>query len=98
MLKPKHSAFYATPLDLLLRHLHVSRLLISGVASDQCIVMSAAEAQMRDYEPIVPADCVADQGPARTARALRHLSEAHGIRTTPSVRVRLPARRQAPAA
>jgi nicotinamidase-related amidase len=97
VLKPKHSAFYATPLDLLLRHLRVSRLLISGVASDQCIVMSAAEAQMRDYETIVPADCVADQAPARTARALRHLGEAHGIRTTPSVRLRLPARRQVPA-
>ena len=50
VLKPKHSAFYATPLDLLLRHLRVTRLLISGVASDQCIVMSAAEAKMRDYE------------------------------------------------
>src|SRR6185369_15103227 len=49
VLKPKHSVFYATPLDLLLRHLRVGRLVISGVASDQCIVMSAAEATMRDY-------------------------------------------------
>jgi len=97
VLKPKHSAFYATPLDLLLRHLRVNRLLIGGVASDQCIVMSAAEAKMRDYEVIVPRDCVADQTPARTARALRHLEEAHGIATTASPRVRLPTRRQASA-
>ena len=55
ILKPKHSAFYATPLDLLLRHLRVHRLLITGVAIDQCIVMSATEARMRDYEVIEPA-------------------------------------------
>jgi len=91
VLKPKHSAFYATPLDLLLRHLRVDRLVIGGVASDQCIVMSAAEAKMRDYDVIVPRDCIADQTPARTTRALRHLAEAHGIATTPSTRVRLPA-------
>jgi len=95
VLKPKHSAFYATPLDLLLRHLRVKRLLITGVASDQCIVMSAAEAKMRDYEVVVPRDCIADQTPARTARALRHLADAHGIETTASARVRLPARRRA---
>ena len=94
VLKPKHSAFYATPLDLLLRHLRVNRLLVSGVASDQCVVMSAAEARMRDYDVIVPRDCIADQTPARTARALRHLVDAHGIETTPSTRVRLPAARR----
>jgi len=94
VLKPKHSAFYATPLDLLLRHLHVSRLIVTGVASDQCIVMSAAEARMRDYEVIVPGDCVAAQTPARNARALRHLGDTHAIATTPSTRVKLPARRR----
>jgi len=97
VLKPKHSAFYATPLDLLLRHLRASRLLISGVASDQCIVMSAAEAKMRDYEVVVPSDCVADQTRARTSRALRHLREAHGIETTTSAQLRLPARPRASA-
>ena len=94
VLKPKHSAFYATPLDLLLRHLRVTRVLISGVASDQCIVMSAAEARMRDYDVVVPSDCIADQTPARTVRALRHLRESQGIETTPSARLRLPARQR----
>jgi nicotinamidase-related amidase len=96
VLKPKHSAFYATPLDLLLRHLRVTRLLVGGVASEQCIVMSAAEAKMRDYDVVVPSDCIADQTPARTARALRHLREALAIETTLSARVRLPARRRSP--
>ena len=89
VLKPKHSAFFATPLDLLLRHLRVRRLLISGVTADLCVAMSAAEARMRDYEVIVPRDCVAALTPARTRRALETLEEVHGIKTTPSSRVRL---------
>ena len=97
VLKPKHSAFYATPLDLLLRHLRVERLVITGVASDQCIVMSAAEARMRDYDVIVPSDGVAAQSPARNAAALRHLKQAHHIETPIAARVKLPARRSAPA-
>ena len=90
VLKPKQSAFYATPLDLLLRHLRVKTLLVTGVASDQCVVMTAAEARMRDYDVIVPGDCVAAQTDARNAHALGHLREAHGIDTAPSARVRLP--------
>ena len=92
VLKPKHSAFYATPLDLLLRHLRVQRIVVTGVASDQCIVMSAAEARMRDYDVIVPRDCVGAPSPARNAAALRQLAESHGVATPLSSAVRLPGR------
>lgn len=34
LLKPKQSAFFGTPLELLLQHLKVDRLLLTGVASD----------------------------------------------------------------
>ena len=90
VLKPKHSAFYATPLDLLLRHLRVQRIVVTGVASDQCIVITAAEAKMRDYDVVVPGDCVAALTAARNASALRHLRDAHEIDTAPSPRVQLP--------
>jgi nicotinamidase-related amidase len=96
VLKPKQSAFYATPLDLLLRHLRVRRLIVTGVASDQCIAMSAAEARMRDYDVIVPRDAVAAQTAGRNDGALRQLEEAHGIATTPSAQVELPARADEP--
>ena len=89
VLKPKHSAFFATPLDLLLRHLRVTRLLLTGVATDLCILMSAAEARMRDYEAIVPRDCVAALSAARNRHALHMLEEAHQVKTTPSTRIRL---------
>src|SRR5438067_6904947 len=41
VLKPKHSAFFGSPLDLLLQHLHADRLFLAGVASDQCVVTTA---------------------------------------------------------
>jgi nicotinamidase-related amidase len=92
VLKPKHSAFFETPLDLLLRHLRVSRLIITGVTTDLCISMSAAGARMRDYEVTVPMDCVAALSGPRNAGALRMLEDAHGIRTTRSSRVLLSSR------
>ena len=89
VLKPKHSAFFATPLDLLLRHLRVERLVVTGVASDLCVAMTASEARMRDYEVVVPTDCVAAVSPVRNERALQHLGEVHGMETTPSAQLRL---------
>ncbi len=92
VLKPKHSAFYATPLDLLLRHLQVQQLVVTGIATDVCITMTASEARMRDYVVEVPGDCVAALSAARNARALRTLEEVHQIKTTASARVRFPKR------
>jgi nicotinamidase-related amidase len=91
VLKPKHSAFFATPLDLLLRHLGVKCLVVTGVATDQCIVMSASDAHMRDYDVVVPQDCVAAQTDDRNRRALDYLREAQKTKTTVSTRIRLPA-------
>ena len=59
VLKPKHSAFYQTPLDLLLKHLGAQRLILTGVSTNSCVLFTAADAYMRDMELIVPPDCVA---------------------------------------
>ncbi len=90
VLKPKHSAFFATPLDLLLRHLRVNSLVLTGVATDQCIVMSATDARMRDYEVVVPQDCVAAPTAERNRRGLDYLRQAQRTKTTTSSRIRLP--------
>jgi nicotinamidase-related amidase len=90
VLKPKHSAFFATPMDLLLQHLKVNRLILTGVASDQCVVTTAVDARMRDYDVVVPHDCVASQTAARNRRALQHFEAVLDIRTTVSSRLRLP--------
>jgi nicotinamidase-related amidase len=62
-LKPMHSAFYQTRLDLLLRHLGATSIILSGLATNSCILCTAQDANMRDFGIIIPADCCA----ARTA-------------------------------
>jgi len=59
VLKPKHSAFHATPLAILLEKLRVRRLVLAGVAADSCVLTTALDAKMHEFELWVPADCVA---------------------------------------
>ena len=89
VLKPKHSAFFGTPMDMLLQHLRAKRLLLTGVASDQCVVATAVDARMRDYEVVVPRDCIASQTASRTQRSIVYFNEALCVPTTPSTRLRL---------
>ena len=91
VLKPKHSAFHATPLSLLLDHLKVDTVCMAGVSSDQCVMTSVAEARMRDLDVIVPRDLVASQSSARNRAALVQFEETYRLRTTIASRIRLPA-------
>ena len=59
VLKPKHSGFYQTPLEILLKHLGTERIVITGVSTNSCVLFTANDAYMRDLEVIVPPDCVA---------------------------------------
>jgi len=94
VLKPKQSAFFGTPLELLLRHLDARRLILTGVASDQCVLVTATEAGMRDLAVVVPRDCVASQSASRNDIVLRQLEEFQKLPTTPSSRIRLVPRRR----
>jgi nicotinamidase-related amidase len=71
VLKPKHSGFYSTGLDILLRYLGVRRLIITGIATNICVLFTANDAYMRDFELVIPTDCVA----ANTAEENRHALE-----------------------
>ncbi len=59
VLKPKHSGFYQTPLEILLKHLGTNRLILTGVSTNSCVLFTANDAYMRDLELVVPSDCVA---------------------------------------
>ena len=59
VLKPKHSAFYATTLATLLQYLGARRLILTGINADNCVLMTAIDAYVRDFELHVPADCTA---------------------------------------
>jgi nicotinamidase-related amidase len=70
ILKPRHSAFYETPLDLLLRQLHCKRLIVAGLAADSCVLATAMDAYLRGYAVWAPADCVASESPEMRDQAL----------------------------
>src|SRR5581483_6229961 len=54
VIKPEVSGFYATNLPVLLPKLGVSRIVLTGVSADICILFTAADAHMRGYEVWVP--------------------------------------------
>ena len=88
VLKPKHSAFFCTPLPQLLEALHVRRLVLSGASGDQCVLATAADALLRNFEVTVPRDTVACPDAARTRAVRRHFDVAMDIPTPPAARVR----------
>lgn len=74
VLKPMHSAFYQTPLDLLLRELGASSIILSGLATNSCILCTAHDANMRHFKVIVPRDCCAARTAREHSQALDHIA------------------------
>lgn len=81
VLKPQHSGFYATPLELLLQHLHVHTLVLAGFATNICVLFTANDAHMRGLHVVVPRDAVAANTPALTRTSLEHVRVALGGKT-----------------
>jgi len=73
VLKPKHSAFFSTTLDTLLDYLGVRTLVLTGIAGNNCVLFTAADAFMRDFNLVVPADCVVSIDPEDNRLALAHM-------------------------
>ena len=59
VLKPKHSGFFSTTLDILIQYLRVKSVILTGIAGNICVLFTANDAYMRDYALFVPSDCVA---------------------------------------
>ncbi|MDB5806352.1 MAG: isochorismatase (2,3 dihydro-2,3 dihydroxybenzoate synthase)-like protein [Betaproteobacteria bacterium] len=74
ILKPRHSAFYGTPLHFLLEDLKPGYLIVAGVAAESCITFTALDAYLRRYKLWIPEDCVAAESAVLKRRALEHLA------------------------
>ncbi len=59
LVKARHSIFYETQLDYMLRHQNIERIILIGQVTEQCILYSALDAYVRHYELAVPRDAVA---------------------------------------
>lgn len=81
VIKPQFSGFYATNLAVLLPKLGVRRLVLTGIATDICVLFTAADAHMRDYALWVPEDAVAAGDDARHCAALDIMRATFGADT-----------------
>ncbi len=96
VLKPKHSGFFSTTLDILLDYLQVNTVILTGVAGNICILFTANDAYMRDYRLYVPSDCVASNDPDDNEHALKQMEIVLKADITPSTELDLEAiKRQA---
>ncbi|MBD2754019.1 cysteine hydrolase family protein [Spirosoma validum] len=84
VLKPKHSSFYVTTLDTLLVYLQTKHLILTGMTTDSCILFTANDAYMRDFNISIPSDCVAAIKPTYTNDALAYMKRLLGADVTPS--------------
>jgi len=84
VLKPKHSGFHSTSLDVLLAHLGASTLILTGIAGNFCVLFTAQDAYMRDFKLLVPRDCTASEEEADNRHALEHMAKVCKADTGPS--------------
>jgi len=90
VLKPKHSGFFATPLDMLLRDIGAGRLILTGIAGNFCVLFTANDAYLRDYELLIPADCVASNTERDNRQALELMEKILRADIRPSSKIKFP--------
>src|SRR5919202_1696948 len=59
VVKARHSIFFETPLEYLLRQEDIEDVVLTGQATEQCILYSALDAHIRHIPVVVPRDAVA---------------------------------------
>jgi nicotinamidase-related amidase len=94
VLKPKHSGFYDTTLDTLLTDLRITRLILTGIAGNICVLFTANDAYMRGFHLYTPSDCLVSNTREDNAYALRQIETVMKGRTTPSTHLRFRHTRQ----
>ena len=84
VLKPHRSGFYSTTLELLIRELKATKLIITGITTDICVLFTANDAYMRGFDLYIPSDCVAAVKPAFTKQTLEFIGRVLKADTRPS--------------
>lgn len=87
VLKPKHSGFFSTSLDLVLEYLGTRTLILTGFAGNNCVLFTANDAYMRDYKLIIPEDCIASINPADNDNALKQMQKVLKADISPSTEI-----------
>ncbi|HEU0276054.1 MAG TPA: isochorismatase family cysteine hydrolase [Candidatus Udaeobacter sp.] len=89
VLKPKHSGFFSTSLETLLRYLGTQTLILTGIAGNFCVLFTANDAYMRDFNLFVPSDCTVSNTKKENDLALALMKKFLKADTRSSSRIRL---------
>lgn len=84
VLKPKHSGFFSSTLDTLLDYLGARTLILTGIAGNICVLFTANDAYMRDFNLVIPRDCIASNSREDNEHALQIMERVLKADTTPS--------------
>ena len=87
VLKPKHSGFFSTTLEVLLEYLGAKTLVLTGIAGNNCVLFTANDAFMRDFHLVVPSDCVASNSVEENRYALEQMKKVLKADIAPSDRL-----------
>jgi nicotinamidase-related amidase len=87
VLKPKHSGFFSTTLDILLDYLQVQTLVLTGIAGNICVLFTAHDAYLRDFRLLVPRDCVVSNTKAENMHALDQMQNVLKADIRPSTEI-----------
>ena len=71
----------------MLAELKTRRLVITGIAGNLCVLFTAHDAHMREYEIVVPKDACASNSKADNDFALRQIEKVLKLSTTVSTRI-----------
>ncbi|WP_347548179.1 isochorismatase family cysteine hydrolase [Pseudalkalibacillus hwajinpoensis] len=89
VVKPKHSGFFSTPLSTLLKFLKVNTLILTGFAGNICVLFTANDAYMREYDLYIPSNCCASNLEEDNEYALRLMEGNLKASTEPSTELNL---------
>ena len=89
VLKPKHSPFYASPLQTILDYIGARVAIVAGVTTNACVLIAASDLHLRDFRVFVPADCVAALTEREHRRSLDVMKNSFDADTTSSSRLNL---------
>jgi nicotinamidase-related amidase len=84
VLKPRHSAFFGTPLVALLDDMDVDTLILLGVSAESCVWMTACDAHTRGLGLVVPVDTMAGATALGLRTTVKSLHSVLGARTPAS--------------
>lgn len=77
--KHRYSAFFQTPLDLLLKDMNCDQVIVFGIVTNICVRSTVHDAFFLGYEVVVPEDCCAATGPREQESSLYDIATHFGV-------------------